>query len=56
MTLNLRYLLLIVAVVIYTLAANINGFVIPETVIRIVEVTAVGSAGVTVAQNWRTKK
>ena len=49
MTLNLRYLLAIVAVLVYTAAANMPGFVVPEEAIRILEITAGGSAGVTIA-------
>jgi len=52
MTLNLRYLLLIVAFIAYTVAAN-SGIVIPDIAVDLVSVTAIGSAGVTVASELK---
>ncbi len=55
MTLNLRYALLIVAFIAYVIAANF-GIVIPERAVEIVTLTAIGSAGVTVASELKDLK
>jgi len=55
MTLNLRYALLIVAFIAYTIAAN-SSIVIPQTAIDLVLATAYVSGGVTVASELKELK